>query len=182
MKDNAQYLLFQIIDRICSVCRKNIAIIPQDPLLFTGTIRENIDPKNHYSDDVLWEILEKVGIKKFIPTLDTIVEDRGSGYSSGQKQLICLARATLTNCKILVLDEATANMDAETDEILHYVIDDLFSSCTILMIAHKLNLVINCDRVLVLNKGEVAEFDEPKILLQREDSLFRKMCQDLNMD
>lgn len=159
-------------------CRRNISIIPQDPVLFTGTIRENIDPQNRFTDDVIWDVIRKVGIKDMVPTLETMVEDGGSTYSSGEKQLICLARAAIAKSKILVLDEATANMDAETDKMLHDIVDEIFTDCTILMIAHRLHLILNCDRVLVLDKGVIVEFDEPKKLLCKQDSLFRKMFQE----
>lgn len=150
--------------------------------MFTGTIRENLDPDNQYTDDILWNIISKIGIRELIPSLETTVENSGSSFSAGQKQLICLARAAITKCKILVLDEATANMDAETDRLLHCVIEEMFPACTVLMIAHKLHLIVKCDKVLVLDNGNIVEFDEPKSLLSRESSLFHQMCQDLKID
>lgn len=116
-------------------------------------------------------------MKHMFPALEIFIEDGGSNYSSGQKQLICLARAALAKTKILVLDEATANMDEKTDEMIHNLIDDIFTDCTILMIAHRLNLIMNCDKVLLLDKGNIAEFDSPKKLLEKENSLFSKMFQ-----
>lgn len=162
--------------------RKNICIIPQDPILFTGTIRENLDPQSKFTDDVLWNVIRRVGIQEMVPTLETMIEDSGSHYSSGQKQLICLARAALVKSKILVLDEATANMDTETDEMLHDIIDEIFTDCTILMIAHRLHLILNCDKVLVLDNGNIVEFDHPKNLLNKQDGLFRKMCEESKME
>lgn len=157
-------------------CRKNISIIPQDPILFTGTVRENLDPHKKYADYALWNIIDRVGIRSIIPSLEHAVEDSGSSYSSGQKQLICLARAAIAKCKILILDEATANIDAVTEKLLHKVIDEIFYECTIAMIAHKLHLVMNCDKVLVMDNGNIVEFDDPRNLLNKEDSFFHKMC------
>lgn len=117
-----------------------------------------------------------------VPTLDTMIEKSGAHYSSGQKQLVCLARAAIAKCKILVLDEATANMDAETDKMLHDVIEDIFSDCTILMIAHRLHSILRCDQVLVLSNGSIVESDDPKVLMQKKDSLFQKMCEESKMD
>lgn len=117
-----------------------------------------------------------------VPSLETMIENSGQSYSSGQKQLICLARAAMRRSKIIVLDEATANMDAETDKMLHDVIDEIFNDCTILMIAHRLHLIMNCDKVVVLDNGNIVEFDDPKILLSREDTLFSSMCRNYKID
>lgn len=117
-----------------------------------------------------------------VPELSTIIEDSGAKYSSGQKQLICLSRAAIGKCKILVLDEATSNMDPETDKMLHSVISELFSDCTILSIAHRLHSILNCDKVLVLDNGKVVEYDDPKLLMNRDGSLFHEMCKDSKMD
>lgn len=176
---------FDISDALVKLiicCRKNISIIPQDPILFNGTIRENIDPEKKYSDDLIWNVIIRVGIQHIITNLETIVEDGGSSYSSGEKQLICLARAAMAKCKILVLDEATANMDIETDKMLHKVINEIFCDCTILTIAHRLHFILNCNKVLVLDNGNVVEFDEPKTLMHKEDSFLHKMCQESKME
>lgn len=151
-------------------------------MLFTGTMRENIDPFNKHSDDVIWDVINRVGLQEIIPTLETFVESSGSTYSSGQKQLFCLARAAITKCKIVVLDEATANMDAETDKMLNRVVDEIFSDCTILTIAHRLHSIMQCDKVLVLDRGNIAEYDNPKILKDKEGGLFQKMCKESKMD
>ncbi|KAJ8925148.1 hypothetical protein NQ315_001333 [Exocentrus adspersus] len=161
-----------------SLLRKNISIIPQDPVLFTGTIRSNIDPDNLYPDEELWKVIEKVGIKSLIPELDLSVVEGGCGFSMGQKQLICLVRAAVRKCKIVVLDEATANMDAVTDEMLHQVVKDMFEGGTVLMIAHRLASILDCDKVIVMDKGEVAEIGTPRALLRDKRTAFYSMCKE----
>lgn len=121
-------------------------------------------------------------MKDMVPSLDTVIENNGAKYSCGQKQLVCLARAAMADCKILVMDEASANMDADTEKILGDIINEIFSECTILMIAHRLNSIVNCDKVLVLDKGQIVEFDSPKLLLNKNDSLFKKMYEDSKAD
>ncbi|KAJ8957017.1 hypothetical protein NQ318_012189 [Aromia moschata] len=162
--------------------RRSIAIIPQDPILFTGTIRSNIDPDKKYTDAVIWKAIDQVKIKHLITSLDVEVKEGGSHFSVGQKQLICLARAAIDKFKIVVLDEATANMDAVTDKMLHDVIDELFSQCTMLMIAHRLHSVLNCDKVMVLDNGRIVEFDNPRVLLEDEDSIFCSMCRTTELE
>nr|CAI5851678.1 unnamed protein product [Callosobruchus analis] len=162
--------------------RSKIAIIPQDPILFSGTIRENIDPYKTYPDSRIWETISKVKIKDIIPNLDMMIQDNGSNFSAGQKQLICLARAVIGKCKIVVLDEATANMDPFTDKMLHAVIEEVFSDCTILTIAHRLQYIMDCDKVIVMDNGELVECDNPKDLLQNQGSLFYKMCMQSKRD
>lgn len=160
------------------VFRSNIAIIPQDPILFTGTIRDNIDPKKKYTDEKIWKVMDRVKIKDLIPSLDFQVKEKGSSFSSGQRQLICLARAAIGKYKIVVLDEATANMDPVTDKMLHDVIEEIFSQCTILIIAHRLHSILNCDLVMVLDSGRLVEYDNPRKLIQDESTAFYKMCKE----
>lgn len=126
--------------------------------------------------------IEKVKIKDMIPTLDTEVSENDSSFSAGQKQLICLARAALRKCKIVVMDEATANMDDETDKMLHNVIEEIFCDCTVITIAHRLRTIINCDMVLVMDNGELIEVDNPKELMKHKNSTFYKMCQESKLD
>lgn len=126
--------------------------------------------------------MKKIGITHFASNLNTIIESNSSSYSSGQKQLICLARAAINKCKILVLDEATANMDAETDNKLHFIIKDIFSECTVISITHRLSSVFFCDKVLVLDCGNVVEFDNPNDLYKNKNSNFFKMCKDNRMN
>ncbi|KAJ2461898.1 hypothetical protein GGI03_004826 [Coemansia sp. RSA 2337] len=168
-EDIAQYGLFDV--------RSKLSIIPQDPVLFAGTVRENLDPFNTYSDQDIWCALEHACLADFIRTkderLEFVVTQGGENFSVGQRQLICLARALLKRAKVLVLDEATAAIDPESDAIIQNSIRKEFKECTVLTIAHRLNTIIDSDRILVLDQGQVAEFDKPDALLAKEGGLFR---------
>ncbi|XP_066143247.1 ATP-binding cassette sub-family C member 4-like [Euwallacea fornicatus] len=160
------------------ILRSNIGIIPQDPILFSGTIRSNIDPLNQYPDLTIWDALEKVQMKDSISSLDQPITDHGKNYSSGQRQLLCLARALVCKNKIVVLDEATANMDVETDRSLQMTMQHHFSDCTVLTIAHRLNSFQVADKILVIEDGRVVQFDTPSALLADKEGLFYKIVQD----
>ncbi|KAJ8933695.1 hypothetical protein NQ314_013861 [Rhamnusium bicolor] len=158
--------------------RSKISIIPQDPVLFSGTLRYNLDPFEEYSDEVLYRAIEDVELKdpaNIINRLENRVMDRGSNYSVGQRQLICLARAIVRNNKILMLDEATANVDPQTDALIQKTIRKKFANCTVLTVAHRLNTIMDSDKVLVMDSGTMVEFDHPHILLQNQNSMFYKM-------
>lgn len=159
--------------------RRKISIIPQDPVVFSGTVRYNLDPFNEYPDSDLWSALEEVQLKKqvdnFAEKLEAKLSDNGGNLSVGQRQLICLARAVLRRNKVLILDEATANVDHQTDSLIQKTIRTEFSSCTVLTIAHRLNTIIDCDRVLVLDAGQILEFDSPYKLFQNRH-IFYDMC------
>ncbi|CAF0930502.1 unnamed protein product [Adineta steineri] len=162
--------------------RSRISIIPQDPVLFTGTIRNNLDQFNNYTDQQIWNALDQVQLKTLVNDtmsngLDSLVSENGCNLSVGQKQLICLARAILKQTKILVIDEATANVDNATDELIQQAIRDKFKECTVLTIAHRLRTVIDSDRILVLSNGEVVEFDTPSSLLANSNSYFTSLVQ-----
>lgn len=161
--------------------RKVLSIIPQSPVLFSGNVRLNLDPFNEHNDADLWEALERAHMKDVIRRsafgLDTEVLEGGENFSVGQRQLLCLARALLRRSKILVLDEATAAVDVKTDAFIQKTIREEFKSCTMLVIAHRLNTIIDCDRILVLDAGQVAEHNTPEELLGNEDSTFSKMVQ-----
>ncbi|CDF88753.1 ZYBA0S03-01178g1_1 [Zygosaccharomyces bailii CLIB 213] len=182
--------------------RSKLAIIPQDPVLFKGTIRKNLDPFNEKTDDELWQALVRGGaiaaeeleqtkldkpdgsgshskMHKF--HLEQKVEEEGSNFSLGEKQLLALTRALVRNSKILILDEATSSVDYETDDKIQSRIVEAFGDCTILCIAHRLNTILNYDRILVLERGEVAEFDTPWNLFIKE-GIFRSMCARANIN
>ncbi|XP_050673524.1 ATP-binding cassette subfamily C member 4-like isoform X1 [Leptidea sinapis] len=158
--------------------RSKISIIPQEPVLFSATIRYNLDPFNSYEDDQLWKALEAVDLKAAIPALDFKVSEGGSNFSLGQRQLVCLARAILRGNRILVLDEATANVDPKTDEFIQRTIRKRFSDCTVLTVAHRLNTIMDSDRVMVMDAGRLVEFDHPYNLLSNQESYFSKMVQE----
>ena len=157
--------------------RNKISIIPQEPVLFSASLRDNLDPFHNYDDPQLWSALEEVELTKVFESLDHPVDRGGSNLSSGQRQLLCLARAILKKNKILMLDEATANVDPTTDDLIQKTIRTKFGGCTVLTIAHRLNTIMDSDKVLVMDNGEVVEFDHPHILLQQNDSYFSRMAQ-----
>ncbi|KAI6039827.1 ABC protein [Pisolithus marmoratus] len=173
--------------------RTKISIIPQDPLLFSGTIRSNLDPFNQYDDAKLWDALyrsclvdrpqsdlkdehgEEMRTNRY--TLETVIESEGTNLSVGERSLLSLARALVKDCKVVVLDEATASVDLETDNKIQRTITTEFRDRTLLCIAHRLRTIISYDRVLVMDAGMVAEFDTPYHLYQKEGGLFRGMCE-----
>ncbi|XP_011609187.2 multidrug resistance-associated protein 5 isoform X2 [Takifugu rubripes] len=161
--------------------RSKVAIIPQEPVLFIGTLRSNLDPWDQYSDSQIWDALEKTHIKEMVSqlphSLQAEVTENGENFSVGERQLLCVARALLRNSKILILDEATSAIDTETDRLLQDTLCCVFGSCTTLVIAHRLNTVMNCSRVMVLDNGQILEFDSPAALLADENSQFRAMIQ-----
>ncbi|CAH2352501.1 oligomycin resistance ATP-dependent permease Yor1p [[Candida] railenensis] len=173
--------------------RANLSIIPQDPVLFSGTIRKNLDPFSDLEDEELWDALRRAGVieeedfqqvkestsetskelHKF--HLDQGVEESGANYSLGERQLISFARAMLRNTKILILDEATSSVDYETDSKIQKTILKEFSDCTILCIAHRLKTIINYDKILTLDNGQMSEFDAPWTLF-KENGIFSQIC------
>uniref|UniRef100_A0AAQ6IP44 Uncharacterized protein n=1 Tax=Anabas testudineus TaxID=64144 RepID=A0AAQ6IP44_ANATE len=158
--------------------RSKLAIIPQEPVLFIGTVRTNLDPWDQYSDSEIWEALEKTHIKDMLPhSIHSEVTENGENFSVGERQLLCVARALLRNSKILILDEATAAIDTETDRLIQETIRSAFGSCTTFIIAHRLNTVMSCNRVMVLDNGQILEFDSPAALLADENSRFRAMIE-----
>ncbi|GFP81215.1 ABC transporter c family member 2 [Phtheirospermum japonicum] len=161
--------------------RKVLSIIPQSPVLFSGSVRFNLDPFGEHNDPDLWEALERAHLKHVIREnpfgLDSEVLEGGENFSVGQRQLLSLARALLRRSKILVLDEATAAVDVRTDALIQKTIREEFKSCTMLTIAHRLNTIIDSDQILVLDSGQVTEYDTPENLLANEASAFSKMVQ-----
>ncbi|KFH62096.1 hypothetical protein MVEG_11735 [Podila verticillata NRRL 6337] len=160
--------------------RRHLAIIPQDPTLFAGTLRENLDPFNETSDADLWEALERAHLKSHISSLagglSYEVAQNGENFSIGQRSLICLARALLRKTKVLILDEATAAVDVETDDLIQKTIRKEFKDRTVLTIAHRIKTVMDSDKILVLEKGRVQEYESPSELLKKKGSLFYKLA------
>ncbi|XP_066139727.1 probable multidrug resistance-associated protein lethal(2)03659 [Euwallacea fornicatus] len=154
--------------------REHISIIPQDPLLFQGTIRHNLDPFSSYADEEIWDTLKKVNMIEHIVSLDLNVTE-SSSFSTGQRQLLCLGRAILKKNKIVVLDEATANMDPDTEFLVQQAISKNFSDCTVLIIAHKLKSVLECNKILVMDRGEVVEYADPLELMENKNNYFSKL-------
>ena len=154
--------------------RTQISVIPQDPMLFTGTLRFNLDPSDQFSDSEIWSSLEHVQLRGLVASLQggllASVQEDGRNFSVGEKQLLCLARALLRNTRILVVDEATANVDHLTDAKIQRTLRTSFTNQTVLSIAHRLNTVIDYDRIVVMDKGEIVEVDSPHLLLQDSQS------------
>ncbi|XP_059310593.1 ABC transporter C family member 4-like, partial [Lycium ferocissimum] len=161
--------------------RSRFGIIPQEPVLFQGTVRSNIDPLEQYSDDEIWKSLERCQLKDVVAAkpekLDATVVESGDNWSVGQRQLLCLGRVMLKNSKILFMDEATASVDSQTDAVIQGIIREDFAACTIITIAHRIPTVIDCDRVLVIDDGWAKEFERPANLLERP-SLFASLVQE----
>ncbi|KAF9184642.1 Multidrug resistance-associated protein 1 [Haplosporangium sp. Z 11] len=160
--------------------RHQLAIIPQDPILFAGTVRDNLDPFQELEDSDLWEALERSYLKDYICSLpgglSFEVSQNGENFSVGQRSLICVARALLRKAKILVMDEATAAVDVETDELIQRTIRKEFKDRTVLTIAHRIKTVMDADKILLLDQGRVVEYDSPEALLQKKDSLFYRLA------
>lgn len=156
-----------------ALLRSQISIVPQDPIFFSETLRKNLDPANQFEDLEIWKALEDVELKECVDNLpsglETVLLDGGANFSVGQKQLFCLVRALLHSNRIVVLDEATASIDLKTDELIQTVIRRRFRECTILTIAHRLQTVMDSDRILVMHAGRVVEYDHPHVLLKKSD-------------
>lgn len=178
--------------------RSHLAIIPQDAQAFEGTVKTNLDPFNRYSEDELKRAVEQAHLKPHLEKmlhskprgddsneedgnvndiLDVKINENGSNLSVGQRQLLCLARALLNRSKILVLDEATASVDMETDKIIQDTIRREFKDRTILTIAHRIDTVLDSDKIIVLDQGSVREFDSPSKLLSDKTSIFYSLCE-----
>ncbi|XP_036428801.1 canalicular multispecific organic anion transporter 2 isoform X2 [Colossoma macropomum] len=164
--------------------RSKLTIIPQEPVLFSGTLRMNLDPFEKYSDDDVWNALTLSHLHKFVSNqpakLNLECSEGGENLSVGQRQLVCLARALLRKTRILILDEATAAIDLETDDLIQSTIRTQFEDCTVFTIAHRLNTIMDYTRVLVLDKGQVAEFDTPVNLIAQK-GIFYGMAKDAGL-
>ena len=162
-----------------------MAVITQDPVLFSGSLRKNLDPFSLYKDHDLWRALEDVQLSCLVQQLPEKLEyklkESGSNFSVGERQLVCLARALLQKSKIIILDEATANVDFKTDRLIQDVIRNRFKDSTVITIAHRLNTIIDYDKMVVMDEGRVLEFDKPKVLLQNEDGIFARLVHTQNV-
>lgn len=178
--------------------RSKLTIIPQDPTLFSGSLRSNMDPFDQFRDEDIFTALRRVHLlpseetsttdtidsdltldvvnSNVFKDLETTVTEGGKNFSQGQRQLLCLARALLKSSRIVLMDEATASVDFETDKAIQKTISTEFADSTILCIAHRLHTVIEYDRILVLDQGEIIEFDSPLTLINNSESAFYKMC------
>ena len=157
--------------------RSKVTIIPQDPTLFTGSLRFNLDPEGIHSDSELTQLIREAALEKLLirdnKGLDQQVEEGGQNLSSGEKQLLCICRAVLKHNRVVLMDEATANIDVKTEETIQKLILERFSKSTVITIAHRLNTIMHSDKVLVLDTGKVAEYDTSDALLDRPDSIFK---------
>jgi len=181
--------------------RKNIAVIPQDPVLFSGTVRTNLDPFHEHADDVLYEALERVGLYSGVASsvhslsshggrgicrvgsLSDAISEGGRNLSVGQRQLLVIARALLHASPVVIMDEATAAVDAETDAAIQKVMKENFKDATVITIAHRINTIMESDYILVMSNGKAAEFDPPKTLLEKKGGgLFRDLVRAATRD
>jgi len=177
--------------------RTKISIIPQDSTIFSGTVRTVLDPFSLYEDARLWDALrrsflvEEHSLRNSSDiseessagriTLETVIGTGGSNLSVGEKSLLSLARALVRNSRIVILDEATASVDLETDSKIQQTIQTEFEDKTLICIAHRLRTILSYDRILVLDSGQIAEFDTPLNLYQRGDGIFRALCDKSNI-
>ena len=166
--------------------RKRLSVIPQDPFLFSGTLQYNLDPFDEFSAADLWNALDKAHLKRMVESLpDQLragVEEDGLNFSTGERQLLCLARAILRKNKIILIDEATANVDMHTDALVQQSIRSHFSDCSVLTIAHRIETIIDSERIVILDKGKIVAADVPYLMLQDENSYFSKLVSRLEAD
>lgn len=180
--DGGQILLDGVDTRTLGLrnLRSAIAVIPQDPVLFSGTVGDNLDPFNTYTQDRLTEVLQRVGLMSTsnskVQSLADPVMEGGNNFSVGEKQLLVIARALLSRASLIICDEATAAVDAETDSMIQKILKSEFQNATCLTIAHRLNTIMDSDMILVMNDGKAAEFNSPQVLLE-QDGIFKTLVQ-----
>ena len=159
--------------------RSKLTVIPQDPTLMQGTLRFNIDPMKLYSDNEIINVLRMIDFEYVVNEhplgLQREITEGGDNLSVGEKQLVCIARAMLRRSKVVVLDESTASVDYHNEEVVQKAINNVFSMSTVITIAHRIKTVVNCDRVVVVDNGEVVEFDSPKEMIKRKKGLFYEL-------
>lgn len=168
-----------IRDLALSTLRRRLCVIPQDPVLFRGTLRKNLDILDKHTDDELWDALDAVNLKEKIKATEgglfCEVTEGGSNFSIGERQLFCLARGLLSQAMVMVLDEATANVDLATEEKIHHVIFKKCKNSTIFLIAHRIHTIMQCDRIMMMERGELIESGSPKELLANPASKFSEL-------
>ena len=186
-----------IADLTLNKLRKNMCIIPQDPTLFESTVRDNVDPLKEYSNSEIFDILEELEFFDFLDIksklylnnnpkiyikqcLNYKIKENGENISLGKKQLLCFARAVLKKSKIVIMDEATSTLDLKTQSIMLKALEKYFKDCTVLSIAHRIESVMNFDRIMVFDQGELKEFDKPSQLIKKKNSLFFKLYYEEN--
>ena len=166
--------------------RRVMSVISQDPVLFTGSLRMNLDPFEEHEDKELWDAVEEASLKSMVENLpqrlSEEIKEGGANFSVGERQLLCLARALLKKTKIIVMDEATANVDYTTDRLIQETIRTKFKHCTVITIAHRLSTIMDYDRVLVLENGQVVEYDKPQNLLQNKRGRFSRLYHDYDKE
>ncbi|CAM9118876.1 unnamed protein product [Discosporangium mesarthrocarpum] len=169
-----------------SLLRSRVAIISQDAQLFSGTVRSAIDPRGQWTDAQIWNIVDSVGIKSFLGKLplglESPVSERGGNWSAGERQLLCIARAMVNQPRVLIFDEATANVDIQTDSIIQDVIQSHLSHAVVIVIAHRLEDVLTCDQVVVMDAGSIVEKGEPSSLLENPEGKLSQLVQELGPD
>jgi len=160
--------------------RKSVSVLSQSPVLLSGTLRKNLDPLEKHRDDELWNVLEEVKMKQLVENLEGQLNyellERGENLSVGERQLICLARTLLQQNKIVILDEPTASVDPKTEQTIWTTVREKLKNSTVIIIAHRLNTVKDCDEILVMKEGQVAEMDYLEVLLSREGGIFHNMA------
>ncbi|XP_047982074.1 ABC transporter C family member 3-like, partial [Salvia hispanica] len=165
--------------------RSKLSIIPQDPTMFEGTVRTNLDPLEEYTDEQIWEALDKCQlgdeVRKKPEKLDFAVSENGENWSVGQRQLVCLGRVLLKKSKVLVLDEATASVDTATDNLIQQTLRNHFCDSTVITIAHRITSVLDSDMVVLLDNGLLKEYETPEKLLEDKSSLFAKLVAEYNI-
>ena len=165
--------------------RENLTIIPQNPSLMIGTLRYNIDPLNLNTDEDIIQVMKKIKFDYIINRepkgLFQEISEGGNNLSVGEKQLICITRAILRKSKIIIMDEATANIDYKTEQIIQNVINEILTQSTIITIAHRIKTILNYDKILVIENGEIVDFDSPKNLMEKKEGIFYKLYQKSNL-
>jgi ATP-binding cassette subfamily C (CFTR/MRP) protein 2 len=168
--------------------RSKLSIIPQDPVLFSGNLRNQLDPFSEYTDTEIWDILEKIKladtVRNMKQQLFEVITENGGNLSQGQKQLLCIGRTLLKKSKILILDEATSAIDTHTDDYIQHMLRNevLTRNITLITIAHRLHTISDYDMILVLDNGKIIEYDSSSNLLQNKSSVFAAMVAEYTYD